>query len=388
MVTALVPSLSRSLAERFNVFRVMHHGTHEKQLSNVFAWLLRGDATHGLGDAFQRIFVSQVRAQLAPGMDLPAAGYRVTQEVNTSGPDELSLDIADIVLTSANAVLVVENFESSDGHGHGYERYLRFGQAGGATLSVVVLLCHRHEPSRQRDGWENAVVLTYAELLGELQEHLVADARWKRSHPEPDFFINQLIDHFVEGVAAVNIEDQISFISAMCATGESARYGHQPHDVAAEEFANLVAQHARSQFEEARGTLGRVKRALKDHTDRTLVAQLNAALAAGQVTSVKTPFQGQWQWCVALNRQDAVPLFLEFGPTAEAENARVPQPLADPDYTKVFITRRRDGADDIDLIVQTDVGLDEVLAGLSATDVRLRDALVEAAARRTTSEPA
>ncbi|GAA4707079.1 hypothetical protein GCM10025781_27130 [Kocuria gwangalliensis] len=35
-VTALVPMLSRSLAEEFNVFRVMHHGTHEKQLSNVF----------------------------------------------------------------------------------------------------------------------------------------------------------------------------------------------------------------------------------------------------------------------------------------------------------------------------------------------------------------
>lgn len=37
MVTRLVPSLSRSLAEQFDVFRVMHHGTHEKQLSNVFA---------------------------------------------------------------------------------------------------------------------------------------------------------------------------------------------------------------------------------------------------------------------------------------------------------------------------------------------------------------
>lgn len=43
MVTDLVPSRSRSLAVQFNVFRVMHHGTHEKQLSNVFAWLLRMD---------------------------------------------------------------------------------------------------------------------------------------------------------------------------------------------------------------------------------------------------------------------------------------------------------------------------------------------------------
>src|SRR3954451_20618250 len=64
MVTALVSSLSRSLAEQFNVFRVMHHGTHETQLSNVFAWLLRADGTHGLGDDFQRIFVGCVNRGL------------------------------------------------------------------------------------------------------------------------------------------------------------------------------------------------------------------------------------------------------------------------------------------------------------------------------------
>ena len=67
MVTALVPSLSRSLAEQFNVFRVMRHGTHEKQLSNVFAWLLSADGTHGLGDAVQRIFVAQVNRGLPIG---------------------------------------------------------------------------------------------------------------------------------------------------------------------------------------------------------------------------------------------------------------------------------------------------------------------------------
>ena len=58
LVTALVPSLSRSLAEQFNVFRVMHHGTHEKQLSNVFAWLLDPEGTHELRDAPQRLFLT------------------------------------------------------------------------------------------------------------------------------------------------------------------------------------------------------------------------------------------------------------------------------------------------------------------------------------------
>lgn len=36
LVTALLPVLHRSLDARFNVFDVMHHGTHEKQISNVF----------------------------------------------------------------------------------------------------------------------------------------------------------------------------------------------------------------------------------------------------------------------------------------------------------------------------------------------------------------
>ncbi len=135
MVTALVPSLSRSLAEQFNVFRVMHHGTHEKQLSNVFAWLLRVDGTHGFGDAFQRLFVEHVNRGLPLGSEPPTSGYRVLQEVDTSGHDALapSRDIADIVLTSAQASVVVENFESSDGHGHDYHGYLAYGAEGGRS---------------------------------------------------------------------------------------------------------------------------------------------------------------------------------------------------------------------------------------------------------------
>jgi hypothetical protein len=94
LVIALVPSLSRSLAEQFDVFRVMHHGTHEKQLSNVFAWLLRPDATHELGDAFQRLFVEQVNRSLTAGDQLPISGYRVSQEVDMSRHDAVGKDIA------------------------------------------------------------------------------------------------------------------------------------------------------------------------------------------------------------------------------------------------------------------------------------------------------
>ena len=55
LVTQLLPLLGRSLKAGFNVFDVMRHGSHEKQISNVFGWLLDPEATHELGDLFQRI---------------------------------------------------------------------------------------------------------------------------------------------------------------------------------------------------------------------------------------------------------------------------------------------------------------------------------------------
>jgi hypothetical protein len=247
LVTALLPSLSRSLAEQFNVFRVMHHGTHEKQVSNVFAWLLDAEASHGLGDVTQEIFLELVNTALPERTRLPSAGYRIAQEVATSGEegtaDDASADIADIVLTRPDAAVVVENFGTSDGHGHDYWRYLAHGTAGGRP-AVVVLLCQRREVHLQRDGWERAVVVTYAELLQGLRAHIAGNRRWQRHHPDQDSFIRQMLEHFVEGPAAMNHEDTIAFLTVMCETGESARFGHRPRDVATNEFVDLVAEHA------------------------------------------------------------------------------------------------------------------------------------------------
>jgi hypothetical protein len=376
MVSELVPSLSRSLADQFNVFRVMHHGTHEKQLSNVFAWLLRADATHELGETFQRLFVAQVNSGLPAESQLPTSGYGVVQEVDTSGHEALGRDIADIVLTSARASVVVENFESSDGHGHDYNGYLAYGATGGKQ-SVVVLLCARRESHRQTKGWEAAVVVTYPELLRRLKAHVDGDAAWRRAHPQQNFFVNELFHHFLEGPAAMSTADRLEFIKSMCETGESARYGHRPQAVAAQEFADLMAQHARRQFEEGRETLAEVKRTLRRYADHVLIGQVNGALQNGRIASARTRFVGQWEWCVELQWTDSQrTIFLEFGPTAVVENQRAPHPLAAPDYAKVFLTRQSAGSDGIDRILQTGVGLDEILTGLSAEDTRLRDGVL------------
>lgn len=376
MVVALVPSLSRSLAERFNVFRIMHHGTHEKQISNVFAWLLRVDGTHGLGDTFQRIFAEQVNRALPVGSQLPTTGYRVYQEVDTSGHDALGRDIADIVLSSARVNIVVENFQSSDGHGHDYYRYLAHGTAGGKR-SVVVLLCARREPHRQTDGWEHALVITYGDLLEPLKAHVARDSAWRRTNQQQSFFIDQVLEHFLEGTVGMSYEERIAFIESMCKTGESARYGHRPQEIAAQEFAELLAQHAKRQFEEGRKTLALVKTTLKRFCEQALLAQLNTALETDEFTAVYARFVGQWEWCVTLRRGASKPsVHLEFGPTAVVENDRAPESLADPDYTRLFVTRQASGHDGIDYILQTDVGLVDVIAGLAVDDARLRDAVL------------
>lgn len=380
ILVAMVPSVSRSLAEQFNVFRVMHHGTHEKQLSNVFAWLLTADATHGLGDKFQQRFLDRVNRSLPEARRLPTSGYTVLQEVDTSGNDGLGRDIADIVLTSPQASLVIENFETSDGHGHDYNGYLAFGIGGGQKRCVVVLLCAMYEASRQTNGWQEATIVTYSDLLGELHGIITNDGTWQRTHEPQHFFIRQIIEHFVEGPKIMSDDERLAFIKAMCETGESARYGHRPHERAAEDFAQLMAQHAKRQFQEGRSTLAKAKQSLKLFAERHLVAQLNTALGGKHVTSVGANFVGQWEWCITLSRPQPAPaLFLEFGPTAVIENAQAPEPLEQPDYAKVFVTRKAAAnTKGIDHIIQSDVELADVLRGLSPDDGRLCDAVLRA----------
>lgn len=382
-VTALVPTLSRSLAEEFNVFRVMHHGTHEKQLSNVFAWLLAADATHGLGDAFQRIFLERINAE-RPADKLPSTGYRIVQEVDTRGDEEaaggeVGMDIADIVLSRQDAAVVIENYWTADGHGHDFHRYLAYA-VGPGRAGAVVLLCHRREAHRQRDGWEKAVVVTYAEVLGDLHAHVDRDPWWCERHPDQFFFIQQMIDHFVEGPAAVNPDDQISFIKAMCETGESARYGYRSQDRATQEFADLVAEHARRQLEDSRKTLATVKAGLQAFARTTLTDQVNEKVERGEVQKIEAKLKGIWQWCVALYRADEQPtILLVFGPTAVVENERAPELVSDPDYSRVFVTLKATGQQGLKRIVQTDVSLGEVINGLSQDDDRLRDAVLAVA---------
>src|SRR5690606_24025687 len=136
-------------------------------------------------------------------------------------------------------------------------------------------------------------------------------------------------------------------------TVEYARYGYEPHDVAALEFAELIAQQGKHQFEAGRKTLSSVKNSLNSYAAGVLTVQVNTCLEVPTITSTDAPFRGEWEWSIKL-KGDLLPrdIFLEFGPTAVAENDRAPQPVAAPDYSKLFVTRQGPDEIGIDRIAQ------------------------------------
>ncbi|MGN7246919.1 PD-(D/E)XK nuclease family protein [Janibacter anophelis] len=380
VVTQLLPVLGRSTEQGFNVFDVMHHGLHEKQISNTFRWLLNPDGTHGLGSRFLKIFVDEINQQSEPALDLPLDRYVVHQEVNTAAAGE-ALDIADLVLESSDVVIVVENYFTSDGHGHNYDGYRRYGERDGRR-GVVVLLCRDVDRSLQTKGWEQAPVLTYATLVGRLFSEVSADRDYRRKNESAYWFVEQMHQKFVEGRGPMGDSEVLEFMTAMCHSGEAARYQIQQQDVAAQQFASDLADQAKVRFVEGRELLQQVKNRLKNYSSETLRTQLNETLGDEFVRSVSARYAGIYQWTINFELAEGGPAFdearlqIKFGPSAWFANANDPAwrhtvPPEIADYSRLFLTRAALGE-----IRQSSVEIQEVLDGLEPTDRRLHDEIV------------
>ncbi len=393
LVIQLLPVLAKKRQEDFNVFDVMRYAGYEKQLSDVFAWLLDADGTHKLGDAFLRIFIDDVNRGIPIReadhvQSVPHGSYGVRQEVNTAEAGAGG-DIADLILEDEKTVLVVENFYTSSGHGHSYAGYLSFGKRGGKR-SVVVLLCETQNSAEQSDGWEEASVVTYSSLVNSLMNHVAGDARYKRDCAAQYLFSDQMHKRFVKG-RKMNDDALIDFIEAMCRTGEAGRYGWIPVENAAVQFADHAREQAKAQFDESREMLQRVKAALRSYAALVLKDQVNKELGQEYISEVRVGFQGPYQWTVNLftTGESEALLQLKFGPSAWMANEEKRGdwgndtweetiPLGQADYSRIFITRRTGRK----RIRQSVVTLREVLDGLSLDDFRLRDEIVRFVGKR------
>lgn len=380
LTTRLLPVLGRSLDVGFNVFDVMHHGTHEKQLSNVFRWLFEIGGTHNFEALGQQLFVEMVNLSRSGELALPAGPYTVRQEVNTAEVGD-GWDIADLVLESDSTRIVVENYGTSDGHGHSYDRYLTFSRRDG-KLGAVVLLCAELNSTLQTDGWEKASVVTYERLLDRLVAELGQDSRYAKRNPAQHAFTTQMHRKFASGKGRMSDQEVLDFVTAMCATGEAKRYQERDRDVAAERFASDLAQQARERFGEGRELLQQLKARLQSFGSTVLRQQLDATMGAGYVEKVTARYSGIYQWSINFETSESqepkgeAHFQIKFGPSAWSANeednfwTQKVNPEA-ADYSRLFLTRVSTRE-----IRQSAVSLHEVLEGLSPDDTRLHDEII------------
>lgn len=383
LIARLLPVLGRSLDVGFNVFDVMHHGTHEKQLSNVFRWIFEIGGTHNFEALGQQLFVEMINEELLKLRQendlLPAGPYTVRQEVNTA-PNGKAGDIADVVLECDSAVIVVENYGTSDGHGHGFDRYLAFGQRGD-RFSTVVLLCGEEDRTLQIDGWEQAPVVTYERLLDRLIAKLGQDSEYAKRNEEQHTFISQIHRKFASGEGRMSDKGVLDFVTAMCITGEAKRYQERNREVAAERFASDLAQQAREQFDEGREVLQRVKARLRSY-GKVLSQQLNDTLGSEYIEKVTANLSGIYQWTINFETAQTHDPFgegrlqIKFGPSAWYANEqdsywRTKISPENADYSRLSLTRESSYE-----IRQSTVSLVEVLEGLTPDDTRLHDEII------------
>jgi hypothetical protein len=332
---------------------------------------------------FQRIFIDALNRGRPEQDRLSYGPYLVRQEVNTSdtGADR---DIADLVLENDQERLVVENYFTSDGHGHCYENYLTYA-LGEGRRGLVALLCRDEDSSRQTSGWQQAAVVTYDDVVARLHHRIDVDRDYQHQNPESYSFIDQMHRKFSRGRGRGRMEDRdlLDFLSAMCATGEARRYRDQPQDMAAKRFADDLAEQALERFSEGRELLQRIKGKLKRFCAEDLRRQLNDTLGPDFVPRVNAAYAGIYQWTVNLEVADEGETFgearlqLKFGPSAWFANEEDPnwQRSVDrglADYSRLFLTRAK-----LREIRQSTVTLNEVLDGLQPDDLRLHDEIVE-----------
>jgi hypothetical protein len=226
-------------------------------------------------------------------------------------------------------------------------------------------------------------VVTYGTLIEKLCRRLDADSTYQRQHHDAYLFIQQMYRKFVKDRGPMEDRELLYFVTAMCATGAADYYRWRSTEGARDKFAEEVARQAAERFGEGREILQRLKGRLKSHCTNTLQPQLNETMGDGFITGVSATYAGSYQWTINFDVQDdgedigEARLQLKFGPSAWFANERDPHwrytvDRSIVDYSHVFVTRARYRE-----IRQSAVTLQEVLDGLTPSDRRLHDEIVQ-----------
>ena len=194
----------RGLKPEFNAFDVLRNADYEIRQSNVLAWLLRSDETHGVGSAFLESFVGHIRERLRDAdaeplleLGLEASNVEVWRERH-------HVDVT-LHFKREKCLIAVENKMSPATAAHvkqvrGYERTLRRLYAGREVRSV--LLTTSPEGSFHTPGIANVSWSSVRQRIGAL---LKRETPRRFRVPGVRAFIQQylvLLDRWLDPVAA------------------------------------------------------------------------------------------------------------------------------------------------------------------------------------------
>ncbi len=165
-----------------NIFDVLKLKEHEIRHSNVLAWLLDPKGSHGLGDAFTRLFISRVisRNRSVPGLDVMKWSYLNLSDCEIQRekhwPDTGTRDSLDILLMAyqpagLDYLIAVENkVRSSEGPDQTARYRAHLEAENPASVKMLVYLTARdEEPGDER--WATLSYRDIYEILGHILKH-------------------------------------------------------------------------------------------------------------------------------------------------------------------------------------------------------------------------
>ena len=120
-----------ALLSRFNIFRVLRAAHHEIRHSNMLAWLLTPDESHGLGDRFFRRWLMQIvhdaddEMKRRLGLPSPIEIDALDIETVEVARERENIDLLIIVrqITGAAWTVCIENKVLSVQHSNQLQRY-------------------------------------------------------------------------------------------------------------------------------------------------------------------------------------------------------------------------------------------------------------------------
>jgi hypothetical protein len=203
-----------ALLSRFNIFRVLRAANHEIRHSNMLAWLLTPDESHGLGDRFFRRWLMQLvhtadeELKNLLGLPSPIEIDALDIESVEVARERENIDLLIIVQTidGASWVICIENKVESAQHSNQLKRYREIVERrhGESEHRIFVLLTKHAE-----DPEDTGFIASSYELIETVLRSCL-DERKDTIGPEPRLLISQYLELLEEDFVAESKAAQLA----------------------------------------------------------------------------------------------------------------------------------------------------------------------------------